>query len=237
FSVRGALPEQRWLTEGERLSLATSALSRPIGKPGNLDHGAADLLPVLAARVLRTPVTVVTKDGHPQRFLPVGADGAAVDGSPGPELTLYHDGTYFHVALPSGAPAPSFTTPAPQPGADGTGTDQADGGKSTADQADGGKSTTDQADGGKGTTDKPGAERGQDTASSQEGPRRPSHSRPPWAPSGRGDRFRPGRDGTFTGPDGTVYVQGPAAGRGNGFFDALARTMRHAAASPDVPRA
>ncbi|WP_449343903.1 scabin-related ADP-ribosyltransferase [Streptomyces mexicanus] len=242
FTGRGALPEQRWLTAGERLKLATGALRRPLGTPEHLDHGAADLLPVLAARVLRTPVTVVTKDGYHQRFLPVGADGAAAAGSPGPELTLYHDGTYFHVALPSGAPAPSFTTPTPPPGSGGTDTGRTGTDKTSTDKA--GTNTTG-ADGTsthKAGTDKTGAKRtgadpGQGTPARDDGPRRPSHTTPPWAPSGRGDRFRAGRDGTFTGPDGTVYVQGPVTGRGNGFFDALAHTMRHAAASPGVPRA
>jgi len=262
FAGRGALPEQRWLTAGERLKLATGALRRPLDTPDHLDHGAADLLPVLAARVLRTPVTVVTKDGYHQRFLPVGADGAVAAGSPGPELTLYHDGKHFHVALPSGAPAPSFTTPTPppgsggtdtgQPGAEETGTDKTSTDKTSTD-----KTSTDRAGTNKTATDgtstdeagrdktgvdrtgthRTGADTGQGTPARDDGPRRPSHTTPPWAPSGRGDRFRAGRDGTFTAPDGTVYVQGPSTGRGNGFFDALAHTMRHAAASPGVPRA
>ncbi|MFD0542031.1 hypothetical protein ACFQ1B_01400 [Streptomyces mexicanus] len=242
FTGRGALPEQRWLTAGERLKLATGALRRPLGTPEHLDHGAADLLPVLAARVLRTPVTVVTKDGYHQRFLPVGADGAAVAGSPGPELTLYHDGTYFHVALPSGAPAPSFTTPTPPPGSGGTDTGRTGTDKTSTDKAGTNTTGTDGTSTHKAATDKTGAKRagadpGQGAPARDDGPRRPSHTTPPWAPSGRGDRFRAGHDGTFTGPDGTVYVQGPVAGRGNGFFDALAHTMRHAAASPGVPRA
>nr|WP_237331267.1 hypothetical protein [Streptomyces mexicanus] len=262
FAGRGALPEQRWLTAGERLKLATGALQRPLGAPEDLNQGAADLLPVLAARVLRTPVTVVTKDGYHQRFLPVGADGAVAAGSPGPELTLYHDGAYFHVALPSGAPAPSSTTPTPPPrsgrtdtghtgaaktGTDETSPDKAGTGTTGTDGASTHKARTDTTGTDKTSTHQAGADRtgadrtaantGQRTPARDDGPRRPSHTTLPWAPSGRGDRFRAGRDGTFTGPDGTVYVQGPVTGRGNGFFDALAHTMRHAAASPGVPRA
>jgi hypothetical protein len=206
FAARGALPEQRWLTEGERLGLATEALSRPFGSDRETwDHGAADLLPALAARVLRAPVTVITADGQHQRFLPAGADGTADRGALGPELTLFHDGTHFHVALPSTAPAPSLTTLTP-PGTSRTGTD---------------------------TNPKtpPDPER----AAEADDVRRPSHATPPWTPSGHDDRFRLDRAGVLTGPDGITYTQGPAAGRGNGFFDALSRAMRHAAGTPGLP--
>ncbi|EHN74819.1 Ovarian tumor otubain, partial [Streptomyces coelicoflavus ZG0656] len=43
------------------------------------DHGGADLLPALAARLLGTSLTVVTGEGREQLFLPYG-DGTAPDG-------------------------------------------------------------------------------------------------------------------------------------------------------------
>ncbi|HWU06182.1 MAG TPA: hypothetical protein VN520_07285, partial [Streptomyces sp.] len=84
-----------------------------------------DLLPALAARVLGTPLTVVTGEGRDQLFLPHGVDPAAVDPSADP--VLYSADGFFHAALPPGAPAPVSTAlPAPaSAGTSGTGTGDA----------------------------------------------------------------------------------------------------------------
>ncbi|MGW1394077.1 hypothetical protein ACWD6Q_20705 [Streptomyces nigra] len=126
FDAFGRLPQTLWPTSGQRVALATAALLRPFtseppqggtaaADPAHPapperragDHGGADLLPALAARLLGTPVTVVTGEGREQRFLPHGTDPAAVDPATDPVL-LAADG-YFHAALPPGTPAPVVT--------------------------------------------------------------------------------------------------------------------------------
>ncbi|MFD5185382.1 hypothetical protein ACFWMQ_22820 [Streptomyces sp. NPDC058372] len=129
FDALGRLPTTLWPTPGQRAALAVAALSRPFadepvaagtGQPPGTgaparragDHGGADLLPALAARVLGTPLTVVTGEGRDQLFLPHGGDPAAVDPAADPVLFLA-DG-FFHAALPPGTPAPVATAlPAP----------------------------------------------------------------------------------------------------------------------------
>ncbi|MEJ8672293.1 hypothetical protein WKI71_39970 [Streptomyces sp. MS1.AVA.1] len=76
------------------------------------DHGGADLLPALAARVLGTPLTVVTGEGRDQLFLPHGTDPAAVD--PATDPVLFAADGFFQAALPPGTPPP-VTTPLPAP--------------------------------------------------------------------------------------------------------------------------
>ncbi|MGW2334791.1 hypothetical protein ACWCXS_12610 [Streptomyces sp. NPDC001685] len=129
FDAFGRLPLTLWPTPAQRVALATAALLRPFtSEPPRTgtatadtahpapperragDHGGADLLPALAARLLGTPVTVVTGEGREQRFLPHGTDPAAVDPATDPVL-LAADG-YFHAALPPGRPAP-VATPLP----------------------------------------------------------------------------------------------------------------------------
>ncbi|MYR92789.1 hypothetical protein GTW60_03985, partial [Streptomyces sp. SID4937] len=89
FDAFGRLPQTVWPSPAQRAALATAALYRPFtaeptaadpdaGDPAAPerragDHGGADVLPALAARVLGTPVTVVTGEGRPQVFLPRGA--------------------------------------------------------------------------------------------------------------------------------------------------------------------
>ncbi|WP_256959849.1 hypothetical protein, partial [Streptomyces viridochromogenes] len=91
FDAFGRLPLTLWPTPAQRVALATAALLRPFTseppRTGSAtadtahpaprerraaDHGGADLLPALAARLLGTPVTVVTGEGREQRFLPHG---------------------------------------------------------------------------------------------------------------------------------------------------------------------
>ncbi|MER6691427.1 hypothetical protein ABT329_20375, partial [Streptomyces minutiscleroticus] len=135
FDALGRLPETFWPTPEQRVALATAALSRPFaaepvqdgtGRPDGIstpperragDHGGADLLPALAARVLGTPLTVVTGEGRDQLFLPHGVDPAAVD--PAADPVLFSADGFFHAALPPGTPAP-VTAPLPAPETSGT---------------------------------------------------------------------------------------------------------------------
>ncbi|MCD9899009.1 hypothetical protein LUR56_00545 [Streptomyces sp. MT29] len=61
------------------------------------------MLPALAARILGTPVTVVTGEGRPQMFLPHGADPATADPASGPVL----------FAAAASSPPPLTPTPTP----------------------------------------------------------------------------------------------------------------------------
>ncbi|MGW6026513.1 WXG100-like domain-containing protein [Streptomyces sp. NPDC055214] len=123
FDAFGRLPQTYWPTPGQRAALAVAALARPFaaeprqdgtprpdGAPPERragDHGGADLLPALAARVLGTPLTVVTGEGRDQLFLPHGTDPAAVD--PAADPVLFTTGGFFSAALPPGAPVPVAT--------------------------------------------------------------------------------------------------------------------------------
>ncbi|WP_230543806.1 lonely Cys domain-containing protein, partial [Streptomyces griseus] len=119
FDALGRLPQTLWPSPEQRASLALSALSRPFtAEPTTTapgagteqparragDHGGADLLPALAARVLGMPLTVVTGEGRDQVFLPRGGDPASLRPATDPVLFLA-DG-YFLAALPPGSPAP-----------------------------------------------------------------------------------------------------------------------------------
>ncbi|MES4890661.1 hypothetical protein [Streptomyces sp. NPDC096012] len=203
------------------------------------DHGGADLLPALAARVLGTPLTVVTGEGREQLFLPPGADPAAVD--PATDPVLFTAGGFFHAALPPGTPAP-VTTPLPAPATpEGSGTATT---PTPAAREGSGTATTPtpaaREGSGTATTPTPATREGSGTATP--GPAQPpahrSHTVPPWMPPADGDgpRYRLGRDGVLTAPDGATYTQGTATGRGNGFFGALSAALRHAARQPGVER-
>ncbi|WP_143663894.1 lonely Cys domain-containing protein, partial [Streptomyces sp. rh34] len=129
FDALGRLPQTFWPTPEQRVALAIAALSRPFAAEPPAadttdrdageaapperragDHGGADLLPALAARVLGTPLTVVTGEGRQQLFVPHGADPAAVDAATDP--VLLSEGGFFHATLPAGT-APPVATPLP----------------------------------------------------------------------------------------------------------------------------
>ncbi|MER7550326.1 hypothetical protein ABTX86_10120 [Streptomyces anulatus] len=128
FDTFGRLPQTVWPSPEQRVALAMAALSRPFtaeptpadpdgGDPAPPerragDHGGADLLPALAARVLGTPVTVVTGEVRQQTFLPHGADPATADAASGPVL-FAADG-FFSAALTPGT-TPPITTALPSP--------------------------------------------------------------------------------------------------------------------------
>ncbi|NDZ61393.1 hypothetical protein G3I47_29740, partial [Streptomyces anulatus] len=128
FDTFGRLPQTVWPSPEQRVALAMAALSRPFtaeptpadpdgsdpAPPARRagDHGGADVLPALAARVLGTPVTVVTGEGRQQTFLPHGADPATADAASGPVL-FAADG-FFSAALTPGT-TPPITTALPSP--------------------------------------------------------------------------------------------------------------------------
>ncbi len=128
FDAFGRLPQTVWPSPEQRVALAMAALSRPFTAETTTadpdggdqapperragDHGGADLLPALAARVLGTPVTVVTGEGRQHTFLPHGADPATADAASGPML-FAADG-FFSAALTPGT-TPPITTALPVP--------------------------------------------------------------------------------------------------------------------------
>ncbi|WP_051715143.1 hypothetical protein [Streptomyces sp. NRRL S-475] len=233
FDAFGRLPLTFWPTPAQRVALAAAALSRPFApephrdadaSPGGDpvpspvrragDHGGADLLPALAARILGTPLTVVTGEGGAQLFLPHGTDPAAVD--PAGDPVLYAADGFFHAALPPGTPAP-VTTALPTPATEtssGSGTSAGSGTSRTVPQA----------------TESPRAP--------QQPPAHRSHATPPWMPpaDSTGPRYRLDRTGLLTAPDGATYTQGAPTGRGNGFFGALSTALNHAADRPGLDR-
>ncbi|WP_318198424.1 hypothetical protein [Streptomyces sp. MCL20-2] len=129
FDAFGRLPQTVWPSPEQRVALAVAALSRPFtsgsaaadpdgGDPAPPvrragDHGGADVLPALAARVLGVPVTVVTGEGRQQTFLPHGADPATADAASGPVL-FAADG-FFSAALTPGTTPPITTALPAQP--------------------------------------------------------------------------------------------------------------------------
>ncbi|MFY0513353.1 hypothetical protein ACOMD4_23625 [Streptomyces anulatus] len=128
FDALGRLPQTVWPSPAQRVALATAALYRPFtaeptpetpdaGDPVPPerragDHGGADVLPALAARVLGTPVTVVTGEGRRQMFLPHGADPATADAASGPVL-FAADGFFSAALAPGTVPPPTTALPAP----------------------------------------------------------------------------------------------------------------------------
>ncbi|WP_405194652.1 hypothetical protein [Streptomyces anulatus] len=239
FDALGRLPQTFWPSPAQRVALATAALYRPFtaepttetpaaGDPAPPerragDHGGADVLPALAARVLGTPVTVVTGEGRRQMFLPHGADPATADAASGPVL-FAADG-FFSAALTTGTTPPTTTAlPAPTTTSTDTGT--------TTTGTVPGTTTTGTVPGARTTGTGPGT--GSSTDTTPKPPAHRSHATPPWLPPADADgpRYRLDRDGLLTAPDGATYTQGAPAGRGNGFFAALSTALRHAAQQP-----
>ncbi|MEE1767847.1 hypothetical protein PUR34_06545 [Streptomyces sp. JV185] len=89
------LPLYARLSPDERRALALAQLRRPGGSPDDTgwDHGAADLLPALAARTFGVRVTVVRDDGTFQDFDPGTAD------EPTRRVVLYLKDRHYQAAL------------------------------------------------------------------------------------------------------------------------------------------
>ncbi|MGW4106571.1 hypothetical protein ACWEGV_26530, partial [Streptomyces sp. NPDC004976] len=256
FGAFGRLPLTFWPSPGQRVALAVAALSRPFaneprqdstrggtrdgvqdaaGSPAPPerragDHGGADLLPALAARVLGTPLTVVTGEGREQLFLPPGADPAGVD--PAADPVLFAADGFFHAALPPGTPPP-VTTPLPARATPtdtdtGTGNGPNPAGTGTGNGPNPAGTRTDSQVSGANTKTAPAAE--------QQPPVHRSHSTPPWLPPADSDgpHYRLDRDGVLTAPEGATHTQGSVTGRGNGFFGALSTALNRAAEQPGL---
>ncbi|MFE9241403.1 hypothetical protein [Streptomyces sp. NPDC007007] len=128
FDALGRLPQTFWPSPAQRVALATAALYRPFAAEPTTadpdghhpapaerragDHGGADVLPALAARVLGTPVTVVTGEGRQQTFLPHGADPATADAASGPVL-FAADGFFSAALTPGTTPLRTVALPTP----------------------------------------------------------------------------------------------------------------------------
>lgn len=200
FDAFGRLPQTYWPTPGQRVALSVLALSRPFageprqdsggpadGEPATPgrragDHGGADLLPALAARVLGTPLTVVTGEGRSQLFLPHGADPATV--RPATDPVLFAAGDFFHAALPPGTAAP-VATPLPTPAVP---TEATDGSGTTTATADPTQATPRQPSPHRSHTTPPGCRPPRDRARATAWPATASSPRPTGPPTPRARR-------------------------------------------------
>ncbi|MGI5404617.1 hypothetical protein ACQEVG_35200 [Streptomyces sp. CA-135486] len=94
FDAIGVVPHSTDLSADSRLDLARAQLLRPGAATADTgwDHGAADLLPALAARTFGVPVTVVDDAGRFQTFPPATDTGA-------PPVVLYLADRHFQAAV------------------------------------------------------------------------------------------------------------------------------------------
>ncbi|MEU6353680.1 hypothetical protein ABZ896_30860 [Streptomyces sp. NPDC047072] len=122
FPLYGTLPTPR------RQALAAAQIRRPGTSDANAgwDHGAADLLPALAARHFGVTVTVVREDGGFQDFTPTAGEADGAD-----RVVLHLKDRHYRLAipqytggagpwtdrppLPAPAPAPASETRRPSP--------------------------------------------------------------------------------------------------------------------------
>ncbi|MFC4034388.1 hypothetical protein ACFO3J_23335 [Streptomyces polygonati] len=108
----GHMPLHQVLGDGERGELAALQIRRPGGTDGRggWDHGAADLLPALAARTYGVTVSVVRADGSFQVFGPdplgdgAGPAAPADDEASRPHLVLHVKDRHYVLAVPKGDP-------------------------------------------------------------------------------------------------------------------------------------
>ncbi|CAL9613726.1 hypothetical protein SUDANB58_05693 [Streptomyces sp. enrichment culture] len=117
----GLIPHIADLTPGVRAELAIIQLLRRGDAPSETgwNHGAADLLPLLAARTFGVRVTVVGGDGGFQDFAPGDPAGdlrglVETPAHSGAHVVLSLDDRHYRPALPTG-PAPEPKPPAPEP--------------------------------------------------------------------------------------------------------------------------
>jgi hypothetical protein len=111
FDALGVIPNSTPLTPEQRLGLATTQLRRPgnasqanvadggVRRYIDWDHGAADLLPALAARTFDARVIVVRDDGTFKEFAPPGVE-------PAHQVVLHLSDRHFRFAAPTDANEP-----------------------------------------------------------------------------------------------------------------------------------
>ncbi|MFE3032383.1 hypothetical protein ACFXKY_12100 [Streptomyces canus] len=111
--AEGRLPLHGTLPETERLALTAAQIRRPGTSESDTgwDHGAADLLPALAARHFGVTVTVVREDGGFQDFTPTPENTGGVD-----RVVLHLKDRHYQLAIGgSGADRPPLPAPEAAP--------------------------------------------------------------------------------------------------------------------------
>ncbi|MGV9935202.1 WXG100-like domain-containing protein [Streptomyces olivaceoviridis] len=224
YEDTGRLPLHHEPSASERVRLAALQLRRDPdpADPDTWDHGAADLLPALAARALGVRVTVVHGDGRSQDFAPpvqrTSAEHGTGPGERTPHVVLYLADRHFQSVIPDAAPTPAGVA---RPS---MGKEPSTGRSSAAASPSAGPSS---AEAGPSTEPIPPPRPTSVVPSGTVGRPRPAHTSAPWtgaASSTDRGRYRVTDGRTLTAPDGTVHdVREPSGDRaGNGFWEALA---------------
>ncbi|WP_406178170.1 hypothetical protein [Streptomyces sp. NBC_00996] len=113
FDDSGHLPLHAELPDAQRVALASAQLHRPgdTADGAGWDHGAADLLPALAARTFGVRITVVRADGGFQHFAPP----KAAEGEKLRQVVLHLKDRHYRLAVPQSEPARQPELPGPPP--------------------------------------------------------------------------------------------------------------------------
>ncbi|MFF0035889.1 hypothetical protein ACFYRG_06620 [Streptomyces mirabilis] len=214
YEDTGHLPLHAVLPDDQRGGLAAAQLRRSgaAKDEAGWDHGAADVLPALAARTFGVRVSVVRGDGTFQEFVPLDTKGPesappdartpGEDGADGLQHVVLHlKDRHFQLAVPdAGGPAPDERPPLPAPAAPQPHP----------------------------VDEPPAPEPEQDEPAAAASPR-PAHRQVPWtdtsSAAGTGRYGITAADATLTAPDGTVHVLVEPSGDGNGFWSALASAL------------
>ncbi|MDH2393553.1 hypothetical protein QCN29_33270 [Streptomyces sp. HNM0663] len=101
FDDSGRIPMHAGLSDAQRGALAAAQVLRPgdAADDAGWDHGAADLLPALAARTFGARITVVRgDDGHFQDFTPLGA----AEDEELPHVVLHLKDRHYQLAVRDG---------------------------------------------------------------------------------------------------------------------------------------
>ncbi|MET9888479.1 hypothetical protein ABZZ20_36275, partial [Streptomyces sp. NPDC006430] len=115
FADSGHIPLHAELPEKQRVDLAREQLLRggDADRDAGWDHGAADLLPALAARAFGIRVTVVGADGRFQDFLPLSSEAAEPAEGRLPHVVMQLKDRHYRPALPSADDRRQPPLPAP----------------------------------------------------------------------------------------------------------------------------
>ncbi|MFE1856690.1 hypothetical protein, partial [Streptomyces sp. NPDC059489] len=115
FEATGHIPLHGLLPDEARAALAAAQLRRPGTADGEAgwNHGAADVLPALAARAFDVKVTLVRDGGSYADYLPRGEDS----GESLPQVVLHLADKHYRVAHPVSGPVTQHQRPAPGKGA------------------------------------------------------------------------------------------------------------------------